>query len=221
MIQSSHRFQKCNRNSGCRFCRMVCPYLGGIYKFIYSHHLELVKSVDGNHRSWLSVDLYWNTWKRINQRDWNCESPHTTLLQQQQQQQKQQRIGLWVVQHYEGGSVLLKQTHIKSSNTWFASLRINICLISNFSNNLSWVDLSRENPLRFLCRFLVPKLSTTKNLDDNSRTWAKNRWIDKIEKLVSFRRWCSWRRYMFWALDTIVASQIHLQLDLLTAQLSI
>ncbi len=49
--ESSHRFQKGNRNSGCRLCIMVCPsFWEDYYTLIYTHCWELMNSV-GSHGS--------------------------------------------------------------------------------------------------------------------------------------------------------------------------
>jgi hypothetical protein len=49
--ESSHCFQKGNRNSGCRLCIMVCPsFWEDYYMLIYTHCWELMNSV-GSHGS--------------------------------------------------------------------------------------------------------------------------------------------------------------------------
>ncbi len=53
--ESFHCFWKCDRNSGRRFCRMVCPkFWVGYYLLICTHHWELMKSV-GSHDSLLML----------------------------------------------------------------------------------------------------------------------------------------------------------------------
>ncbi len=47
--ESSHCFQKGNRNSGCRLCIMVCPsFWEDYYMLIYTHCWELMNSVSSH-----------------------------------------------------------------------------------------------------------------------------------------------------------------------------